>query len=264
MTYTLTLANIIPAASAFTVLVNSVARAVSSVSISGTKVRLALASPVAYGDIITVSYTKPASNPLQTGSGGQAASLSAQPVTNNCLNISPSIIVTYPINGSTFTAPATITITANASDVDGTISKVEFFNDDLKLGEINTAPYSYTWNNVDTGIYLLTAIATDDLNATTTSSSVQVFVKPNEANTEFIDLFPNPNSGRFSIRILKQLKEKSNIISIFNSLGENVHQCILLKEEITKQFDLPFLNSGLYILMISGNEIYATKKFIKN
>ena len=83
ITYSLSLANIVPAASAFTVLVNSASRAVSSVAVSGTKVILTLASPVASGNVVTVAYTKPAANPLQTAAGGQAASISAQAVTNN-------------------------------------------------------------------------------------------------------------------------------------------------------------------------------------
>ena len=64
-------------------MVNSSARSVSAVAISGTKVLLTLASPVVYGDAVTVAYTKPSTNPLQTAAGGQAASLTAQNVTNN-------------------------------------------------------------------------------------------------------------------------------------------------------------------------------------
>ena len=64
MTYNLSLANIVPAASAFTVMVNSSARAVSSVAVPGTKVTLTLASPAAYGNTVTVAYKKPSSNPL--------------------------------------------------------------------------------------------------------------------------------------------------------------------------------------------------------
>jgi hypothetical protein len=41
---------------------------------------------VVYGDIVTVSYTKPTVNPLQTPSGGQADNISLQPVTNKCFN----------------------------------------------------------------------------------------------------------------------------------------------------------------------------------
>lgn len=86
MTYNMTLANVVPAASAFTVMVNSTALTVSSVAISGTKVQLALSSPLKYGDIITVAYTKPATNPLQTSTGGAAASFSAQSTVNNIIN----------------------------------------------------------------------------------------------------------------------------------------------------------------------------------
>lgn len=82
ITYSLTLANIVPAASAFNVQVNSTSRSINSVTVSGTKVTLTLASPVAYGDVVTFSYTKPSSNPIQTSAGAQAASVSAQSVTN--------------------------------------------------------------------------------------------------------------------------------------------------------------------------------------
>jgi len=99
--YNLALANIIPATSAFTVTVNSVLRTVSSVAISGSKVNLALSTPVVYGNVVTVAYTKPTSNPLQTSSGGQAATMTAQAVTNNCnepivINNPPVPIVNYP------------------------------------------------------------------------------------------------------------------------------------------------------------------------
>ena len=58
MTYNLSLANIIPAGSAVTVTVNSVARTINSISITGTKVVLTLASAVVYGDVVTVAYAQ--------------------------------------------------------------------------------------------------------------------------------------------------------------------------------------------------------------
>ena len=151
MTYNSTLANIVPASSAFTVMVNSLARTVNSVSISGTRVSLTLASPIVNGNVVTVSYTRPVSNPLQTATGGQAVTISAQSVINNCAlstNHAPIISITSPVNYSSFKAPATITITTNASDNDGTISKVEFFKGSIKLGVITTPPYSFGWKNV--------------------------------------------------------------------------------------------------------------------
>jgi uncharacterized repeat protein (TIGR02059 family) len=106
MTYNMTLANIAPAASAFSVMVNSAVRSVSAVVISGTKVQLTLASAIKYSDIVTVVYTKPATNPLQTTAGGLAVSISpAQPVVNNVINSTKEGI------------PVTITMTVTPNHV---------------------------------------------------------------------------------------------------------------------------------------------------
>jgi uncharacterized repeat protein (TIGR02059 family) len=86
MTYSSTLANIVPAASAFAVTVNTVARTVSTVAISGAKVQLTLASAIKFGDVVKVSYTKPATNPVQTTSGGLAVDLIPQTIINNLIN----------------------------------------------------------------------------------------------------------------------------------------------------------------------------------
>ena len=83
MTYSLPLADIIPDPSAFAVIVNTVARNVSSVAITDAKVLLTLESPALKGDIVTVAYTKPSTNPLQTAEGVEAVSISAQEVINN-------------------------------------------------------------------------------------------------------------------------------------------------------------------------------------
>jgi uncharacterized repeat protein (TIGR02059 family) len=98
MTYNLSLANIVPAASAFSVKVNSAARTVSSVAVSGAKVLLTIASPVVFGNVVTIAYAKPSANPLQTSSGGQAATISAQTVTNkvNAVSATPPV-VTPPV-----------------------------------------------------------------------------------------------------------------------------------------------------------------------
>ena len=66
-------------------------------------------------------------------------------------NSPPTVTLTQPANGATFTAPATVNVAANASDSDGTIAKVEFFNGATKLGEDTTAPYAFTWSGVAAG-----------------------------------------------------------------------------------------------------------------
>ncbi|MCX6262320.1 MAG: SwmB domain-containing protein, partial [Bacteroidia bacterium] len=122
ITYNLSLANIVPAASAFSVNVNSAARSISSVSISGTKVLLTLASPVVYGNTVTVAYTKPSTNPLQTTSGGQAATISAQTVTNKVNAVSqPVVVVTPP---AVVNAPPVVVVNNISGTYSGFVGKI--------------------------------------------------------------------------------------------------------------------------------------------
>lgn len=91
-------------------------------------------------------------------------------------NISPTVSITSPANNATFTAPASVTINATASDSDGTVTKVEFFQGGTKLGEDTTSPYSFLWSSVSTGNYSLTAKATDNVGGNTTSTPVNITV----------------------------------------------------------------------------------------
>ena len=91
------------------------------------------------------------------------------------VNSPPSVSITNPVNNAVFSAPANIKIEATASDTDGSISSVEFFNGATSLG-VTTGPFSVTMSNVAVGAYTLTAKATDNLNATTTSSAITVTV----------------------------------------------------------------------------------------
>ena len=100
-------------------------------------------------------------------------------------NLAPSVALTQPANGATFTAPATIGLAADASDPDGSVAKVEFFNGATKLGEDTAAPYTYTWTGVPAGTYSLTARATDDRGAQTTSSTRTVTVNAPTATPTF-------------------------------------------------------------------------------
>jgi hypothetical protein len=94
----------------------------------------------------------------------------------NTTNQSPTVSVTSPANSASFTAGGNITINANATDADGTISKVEFYQGANKLGEDLVSPYSLIWNTVAAGNYSLTAVATDNGTASTTSSVVSITV----------------------------------------------------------------------------------------
>ena len=77
-------------------------------------------------------------------------------------NYAPEVTLTAPASNATFAAGTNITLSATASDADGSVSKVEFFSDSTKLGEDTTSPYSFNWNNVPAGSYSLTARAIDN------------------------------------------------------------------------------------------------------
>ncbi len=91
-------------------------------------------------------------------------------------NDAPSVTVTSPTNGASFTAPANIIIQANAADTDGTVTQVVFYSGLDVLGTDSTSPYSYEWNNVSTGVYSLGARALDNLGLGSTSAPVGITV----------------------------------------------------------------------------------------
>jgi uncharacterized protein YjdB len=93
-------------------------------------------------------------------------------------NPAPTVSLTAPAAGATFAAGANITITADAADTaPGTVSKVEFFYGGTnKIGEDLTSPYSIVWSAVPAGTYSITAKATDNGNATTTSAARSITV----------------------------------------------------------------------------------------
>jgi hypothetical protein len=91
-------------------------------------------------------------------------------------NQPPSVAITRPADGASYTAPADILIEAAALDPDGGVLRVEFFQGSAKLGEDLSAPYAWTWSGVPSGSYTLTARATDNAGATATSAPVRVTV----------------------------------------------------------------------------------------
>ena len=84
--------------------------------------------------------------------------------------------LTSPANGATFTAPATVTLTASASDPESRLARVEFYRDGTLLGTDTSSPYSFTWSQAPAGSYTLTARAFDSDGGQATSSAVTITV----------------------------------------------------------------------------------------
>jgi hypothetical protein len=121
--------------------------------------------------LITVQahYT---SVPVDIAEGGQLLQI----YDPYAINMPPTVTITSPANGSSINAGPPITVTAQASDVDGSIVKVAFYEGANKLAEDTLAPYQFTGADVEPGAYRVTARAYDNAGDSATSDTVRVTV----------------------------------------------------------------------------------------
>ncbi len=98
----------------------------------------------------------------------------------------PTVSITQPSDGATLPAGAPATVAANASDSDGSVLSVQFFADDVLIGDDTTAPYTVTWSPLATSegkVVELTALATDNFGITQLSSIVNIRVTGSGSGT---------------------------------------------------------------------------------
>ncbi len=116
-------------------------------------------------------------------------------------NIPPVVRIISPANGAVFHAPINLPLYAFAVDLDGFVNSVQFFENGNSLGFgqplpspaaiLNPDPgspvpspiiltniYCLLWSNAPPGVYALTAVATDNSGASTTSAVVNVTILP--------------------------------------------------------------------------------------
>ena len=129
------------------------------------------------------SYTLTAT--ATDGFGAQTTSASRLITVANT-NTPPTVSLSSPANNAAYAAPASITLTASAQDSDGSIAKVEFLQGTTVLATLTAAPYTFAWTNVAQGTYVLSARATDNQGAVTTSTAVTVTVNPEVGALYFI------------------------------------------------------------------------------
>ncbi|NUT36835.1 MAG: cellulase family glycosylhydrolase [Hamadaea sp.] len=109
---------------------------------------------------------------------GATSSPSPSPSSSGGGNQAPTVSLTSPTAGQSFTAPATVAFAATAADADGTVTRVDFLNGSTVVGSDTTSPYGFAWTGVAAGTYALSARAVDNAGATTTSPAVSITVSP--------------------------------------------------------------------------------------
>jgi uncharacterized repeat protein (TIGR02059 family) len=274
---------IVPALSSFSVSVNSANRTVSSFTISGKKVQLTLSSAIKSGDVILVSYIKPATNPLQTAAGGVAADISAKSVTNNCVsnlpvysssvveNATPSLLeITYSISLANI-VPAktafsvqvnTVLMAINSIAISG--SKIQItLSGVIKYGDLITV--SYTKPSVNP----LQAADGGQAISITNQLTANKLTKPILTPGLKMTVFPNPVHQIIHISFeygsdFSSLdpSSTSQIIRIFDFSGKLFLEKLV--EPGIKTVQIPVnLKPGIYIVFVlAGNTEMNSQKII--
>jgi len=104
---------------------------------------------------------------VATDNAGATATSAAVTIT---INAAPSVSITSPTSGASFTQGTPVTVDATASDPDGSVAKVDFYSDGVLVGTDATAPYSASVSGLTLGSHTLQAVATDNVGATATAS----------------------------------------------------------------------------------------------
>jgi len=194
-------------------------------------------------------------------------------------NKPPVVSISSPVSGAIFSPLSSITITASATDADGTIARVDFYNENYFLSSDFTSPYSFIGTNVPEGSYTITAKATDNAGATTSSTPVIVNVSTlksgiletsiiggsaNEtpAESENLVCYPVPFTSQLNIKFIPVEGENVTSIEILNEMGK----CIINSKHFDTQIvmQLAYLMPGIYFVRVRTNKKVYNKLVIKN
>jgi hypothetical protein len=93
----------------------------------------------------------------------------------------PSGEYEFPLHQQRFLQGTNLTLTVDASDLDGDVALVEFFQNDVKIGETNapltgTSSFLLLTSSLSSGSYTFTARVIDNDNLTNSVAGVQIEV----------------------------------------------------------------------------------------
>ncbi len=179
--------------------------------------------------VLSKSYTKPTGtgpDEVLTGCGGE--------------NSTPQVSLTSPTNGSDYMVDESIQLIANATDSDGSVSKVEFFANGNLVASKNAAPFEATIKIAQAGSYNITAKATDNSGAVATSLAKSITVK--ESATALIQL-----PGVFEA---ENYTAKSGTIKAESTPGSTGQNLGFIKNGDFTEYEVDVASSGEYSFSI--------------
>jgi glucuronoarabinoxylan endo-1,4-beta-xylanase len=184
----------------------------------------------------------------------------------SCKVISPVIRISSPVPDTTFQdSLVQFEINSDARDVDGQMSKVEYFLGGTKIGESSVSPYTISWEADSSGSYTFTAIATDNSGISTTSEPLTIRVNivftgiKGNLSGELVSVFPNPvNNG--SVLTITGLQPGAEI-SLVSVNGRIVHKQIAANPVC--KVDVSNVVPGTYLLTVKNAGAEQSFRIIK-
>ena len=129
---------------------------------------------------------------------GASTSSTTRTITVELITTGASVVVTSPLNGTTFKVGDVIELAARTRTTAGSIAKVEFFANNIKVGEDFTTPYSHNWKGASAGNHTILARATDNLGEVVTSTAVSIVVAP-ETSEPVVKITKPSNNAVFKL-----------------------------------------------------------------
>jgi hypothetical protein len=137
----------------------------------------------------------------ETDSAGSVAY--SQKVTITVSNAAPTVQITAPADNTVYASGDAITLKASASDPDGAIDNVMFFDNGRFLRSLKTEPYTLVWTNAAPGKHSITARAADLQGLSAISAPLHIVVS-NSAPS--IRLTAPADGASFAARATIELK----------------------------------------------------------
>lgn len=107
-------------------------------------------------------------------------------------NVAPYVSLLSPADGSVYGSPAQVQCSAEAFDVDGNVSEVVFYANEVEIGRDSTAPYAIQWYGAATGSYLVKAVAQDDSGLRKSTGESEVTISGSVLPPTIVQISPNP------------------------------------------------------------------------
>jgi len=149
-----------------------------------------------HGGVLYLLWADDNASGFQTDAPHQLDNFTLSVTAGSSLAALPDVALTAPTNGQTFLAPASLTVSATATDTDGTVTNVVLMVDGVLLGVMTNQPstsnYHLVWNSPTVGDHVLHAVATDNEGNTNKSAAVQIVVYDG-AGTPFARLLTPTN-----------------------------------------------------------------------